>query len=187
MTDTAVQGYTIADLEALPSEPPFDGRRYELLGGSIIMSPSPTPRHQLASFRLTKLLDDAVPPGHTVFHAPIELDLPSEQRVVPDIVVVPNTSILEKRLALPVLLLVELVSPSSVLYDLNVKREAYAAAGIDHYWVLDTRPGHERFLAHARSADGDLTVVTTSTEMISVTEPLPISVTLADLLTVSDR
>jgi Uma2 family endonuclease len=124
---------TVADLEAMPD----DGRRYELIGGAIVMTPAPVPVHQRISRRLQRLLEEAAPPGHEVFYAPIDLDLPGEQRVQPDLVVVPATSVGEKRLVLPVLLVVEIVSAGSRTNDAVTKRTTYAEAGIPAYWMVD--------------------------------------------------
>src|ERR1051325_5456407 len=66
---------------AHPEAMPDDGRRYELIGGAIVMTPAPGPAHQRVSRRLLMLLEAATPTGHEVFDAPIDLDLPGEQRV----------------------------------------------------------------------------------------------------------
>jgi Uma2 family endonuclease len=124
---------SLADLEAMPD----DGRRYELIGGAIVMTRAPGPAHQRVSRRLVARLEAAVPPGHEVFDAPIDLDLPGEQRVQPDLVVVPLSSVGEKRLSLTVLLVVEIVSGGSRTQDTVTKRAVYAAAGIPAYWIVD--------------------------------------------------
>jgi Uma2 family endonuclease len=124
---------TFADLEAMPD----DGRRYELIGGAIVMTPAPGPKHQLVSARLLRLLDDALPEGHAVLASPIDLDLPGEQRVQPDLVVLPWSSVGEKRLSLPVLLVVEIISGGSRTQDTVTKPAIYAAAGIPGYWIID--------------------------------------------------
>jgi Uma2 family endonuclease len=124
---------TVADLEAMPD----DGRRYELIGGAIWITAPPGPAHQRISRRLLALLEVAAPPGHEVFDAPIDLDLHGEQRVQPDRVVVPSSSIGQKRLSLPVLLVVEIVSGGSKTQDTVTKRAVYAAAGIPAYWIVD--------------------------------------------------
>lgn len=128
---------TIADLEAMPD----DGRRYELIGGAIVMTPAPGTTHQRISRRLLVLLEAAIPPGHEVFHAPIDLDLPGEQRVQPDLIVAPHSSVGQKRLSLPVLLVVEIVSGGSTTNDTVTKRAVYAAAGIPAYWIVDPAGG----------------------------------------------
>jgi Uma2 family endonuclease len=124
---------TIADLEAMPQ----DGRRYELIGGAIVMTPAPSTVHQRVVLRLARLLQDACPPDHEVFVAPTDLDLPGEQRVEPDLVITPTASISYERLRVPVLLVVEIVSPESRTNDLVTKRATYAEAGIAHYWLVD--------------------------------------------------
>jgi Uma2 family endonuclease len=124
---------SLADLEAMPD----DGRRYELIGGAIVMTPAPGPAHQRVSRRLLALLEAAIPPGHEAFHAPIDLDLDGDQRVQPDLVVVPTSSVGEQRLGLPVLIVVEIVSAGSGTHDTITKRAVYAAAGIPAYWIVD--------------------------------------------------
>jgi Uma2 family endonuclease len=125
--------FTFADLEAMPD----DGRRYELVGGAIVMTPAPEPVHQLVSARLQRVLEDAIPDDHAVFGAPIDLDLPGVQRVQPDLVVLPWSSVGKKRLVLPVLLVVEIVSAGSRTHDTVTKRTVYAEAGIPCYWLVD--------------------------------------------------
>src|SRR4051812_15673183 len=58
---------TIADYAALPED---DQRRWELLEGNLLMSPSPTPRRMIAVARL---------------HGMVESQLPSGLRAVPDV------------------------------------------------------------------------------------------------------
>jgi len=178
MSLTTTEGLTIADLEAMPD----DGHRYELLGGSIVVNAAPAPRHQRASGVLYRLLVPTCPPGHEVLYAPVDLDLPGGQRVEPDLVVAPTASIGEQRLSLPVLLVVELVSPSTAVWDTVAKRAAYAEAGIEHYWMVDTRKGQERFTALSLpSGAREYRVVTESDARIDVEDPIAVSVPLAAL------
>ena len=140
------------------------------------------PRHQVASGVVNDLLRRACPPDHQVLYAPVDLDLPGGQRVEPDLVVVPRSSIGEQRLSLPVLLVVELVSPSTAVWDTVAKRAAYAEAGIEHYWLVDTRKGQERFTALSLpSGAGEYEVVAESDEEIDVHDPVAVSVPLTAL------
>jgi len=165
---------SLADLEAMPD----DGRRYELVGGAIVMTPAPGSTHQLVSARLLRLLEDALPEGHAVFHAPIDLDLPGEQRVQPDLVVLPWSSVGEKRLSLPVLLVVEIVSAGSRTHDTVTKRSVYAAAGIPAYWLVD--PEAETIQALRLHDDG---TYHTDSEgpTVSVNWPLSVDIDIAAL------
>lgn len=92
---TAVEtagGFTRADLDAMPD----DGRRYELLNGTIIVSAAPGPPHQNAAFRLARLLDDALPSGTDMFIAPLDVALPTGDVLEPDVLVVRTGTITDK-------------------------------------------------------------------------------------------
>ena len=49
---------TREDLDALPE----DGWRHELVDGALVMTPSPSARHQIAAFELAVQLRAACPP-----------------------------------------------------------------------------------------------------------------------------
>ena len=142
---------TLADLEAMPD----DGRRYELIGGVIVMTPAPGPKHQLISARLLRLLEDGAPDGHAVLAAPIDLDLPGEQRVQPDLVV-------------------EIISGGSRTQDTVTKRAVYAAAGIPAYWIID--PEADELTALRLDADGSYQPYAQGSQTLTVDWPLPVQV-----------
>lgn len=125
--------FTAADLEDTPD----DGRRYEVIDGALVVTPAPRPVHQTVSSRFWAQLDAACPPGLVVFQSPIELLLPDGSVVQPDLVVVAEEGVGEKRLTGPARLVVEVLSPGSVTNDLVTKRAAYARAGIGSYWIVD--------------------------------------------------
>ena len=165
-------GLTIADLEAMPD----DGRRYELIGGAIVMTPAPGVDHQRVSRRLQRLLEDAWP-AMEIFNAPIDLDLPGEQRVEPDLVVVERGRT-GPRLQLPVGLVVEVVSPGSQTNDRVTKRAAYAEAGIPAYWIVDPARGVVTCL---RLEGGEYRVVAEGSR-VGVESPVALRVDLPALL-----
>ncbi len=170
MTDTDT-GLTVEDLEAMPD----DGRRYELIGGAIVMTPAPEVGHQRVSRRLQSLLEAAWP-GMEVFNAPIDVDLPDGQRVQPDLVVVERGRT-GKRLVLPVALVVEIVSPGSTVNDRVTKLGVYAAAGIGHYWLVDPRAG----LAVCHVLDGEAYRVAAEGPVVETTEPVAVRIDVAAL------
>ena len=124
-------GATLADLEAMPGD---DGNRYELIDGHIIVSPWPS-HYGGVSFHLGPILAHAVPPGHASYRL-CRLDLPNEQRIFPDLMVAPHTSVGDRGVAGPVLLLVEVLSGLSD-EDMARKRAAYIAAEVPAYWLID--------------------------------------------------
>ncbi|MGI8684250.1 MAG: Uma2 family endonuclease [Acidimicrobiales bacterium] len=171
MTDTDT-GLTVEDLEAMPD----DGRRYELIGGAIVMTPAPEVGHQRVSRRLQSLLEAAWP-RMEVFDAPIDVDLPDGQRVQPDLVVVERGRT-GKRLTLPVALVVEIVSPGSTVNDRVTKLGVYAGAGIGHYWLVDPRAG----LATCYVLDGDTYRVAVEGPVVEATEPVAVRIDVAALV-----
>lgn len=76
-------------------------------------------------------------PDHELFVAPIDVYLDAFTMVEPDLVVVPKTSVGEKRLTLPVDLAIEVLLPSSQWTDRSVKFGRYEQAGIAGFWLVD--------------------------------------------------
>lgn len=174
MTTITSNAFTVDDLEAMPD----DGKRYELIGGAIVMTPAPEPVHQRVVLGLVRRIEDACPSGHEVFVSPIDLDLPGGQRVEPDIIVVPYASVGEKRLAGPALLVVEIVSPGSVVNDRVTKREVYAEAGVPAYWIVDPHAGT---LLALRLVDGRYVPYADTAGPVTLDWPIRISFSVADL------
>ncbi len=167
-----ITGLTVADLEAMPD----DGRRYELIGGAIVMTPAPGLDHQRVSFRLQCLLAEAWP-GMEVFDAPVDLDLPGAQRVQPDLVAVERGRS-GTRLSLPVGLVVEIVSPGSLTNDRVTKRATYATAGISAYWIVDP----DRGLITCLVLDGAEYRIAAEGASVTVDDPVSLRVDLRALL-----
>ena len=125
---------TRADLD----ESPKDGRRYELIDGVLVVSPSPSWLHQRAAFRLAKLLDAERGEDVEVFTAPLDVDVSDDTLMQPDILVVRSDRLGDggRLTGLPELA-VEVLSPSTRRFDLVLKRSRYEAAGCPSYWVID--------------------------------------------------
>lgn len=154
---------------------PDDGRRYELIGGAIVMTPAPELGHQRVSRRFQRLLESAWP-DMEVFAAPVDLDLPGGQRVQPDLVVVePGRT--GKRLVLPVALVVEIVSYGSTVNDRVTKFEVYATAGISHYWVLDLPAG----MAACYTLDAGAYRLVAKGPVIETSNPVAVRIDIAAL------
>jgi Uma2 family endonuclease len=132
-----VPRYTVADLDLLPD----DGNRYEVLAGTLLVTPSPGSAHQGVAARLTALFASHLLARRLGLFSPGVVTLPPMTQLEPDLLVVPPrfapgtpwSEISEHWLV------VEIVSPSSRVYDREFKRDAYLALGVREVWLVDVR------------------------------------------------
>jgi Uma2 family endonuclease len=127
---------TVADLESLPD----DGHRYELIDGTLIVSPAPGWGHQEVQIALALLLRQHCPSGIRALAAPFEVRLAMDTAVQPDVLVARYADMRSRNLPVPPLLAVEVRSPSTALIDRNLKRATYERFGIESYWLVDPDP-----------------------------------------------
>lgn len=127
---------TVDDLDAMPD----DGHRYELIDGTLIVSPGPELRHHALQSGLLRLLFSACPDDLFVLSAPTDTVLADDTVVQPDALVVRRTDLVGRKLTATPLLAVEILSPSTRLIDLNLKKARYERAGVPSYWVVDPDP-----------------------------------------------
>jgi Uma2 family endonuclease len=132
--------WTYEDYRRLPD----DGWRYEVLRGSLHMSPAPGSRHQASLRNLTFLVLTYLQshPLGEVYFAPFDVLLPGglAAPVQPDLVFVSRERlglISERGLEGAPDLVAEILSPSNWLDDRRTKFEIYAQAGVREYWILD--------------------------------------------------
>lgn len=128
-------GYSLSDLWELPD----DGRRRELVGGVLYVTPRPRTRHQQVVLRLgCRLLEWADVHGGQVFPG-VNVDPDEATHFEPDVAVLRPGREVDDVLSLtrPPDLVVEVSSPSTRDYDLGVKRERYVAAGASEFWFVD--------------------------------------------------
>ena len=152
MTSDVPQVVTLADWVPGPQQGdwtydqyaalPYDGKRYEIVNGVLLMAPSPTGPHQdtvgevflhlRSHLKLTGL--------GLVRLAPFDVELTPKDVFQPDIFVVMNTHldrVLEKKVAGAPDLVVEVASPGTVAYDRLTKYDTYERAGVLEYWIIN--------------------------------------------------
>lgn len=164
------QPLTWDDLQKLPD----DGRRFELVDGVLLVSPAPVPLHQLVVTNLAVLLHPVCPSDARVLGAPVDWHISEHTVFEPDLVVVERFDPLVRYIEKTPLLAVEVLSPSTKLRDLGLKRRYYGDAGLPWYWIVDPemprltvlRLENGRFVEHA-VATGDQPYV--ATEPVEVT------------------
>lgn len=125
--------WTVDNLRALPD----DGLQYELADGLLLVTPAPRPPHQRAAGRLFTVLNGACPPDLEVFFAPLDFQPTRRRSLQPDVLVVRKQDIGQTAIERPLVLAVEVLSPSTRAKDLILKRELYASSGVASYWAVD--------------------------------------------------
>ncbi|HWZ44102.1 MAG TPA: Uma2 family endonuclease [Candidatus Saccharimonadales bacterium] len=115
--------------------------RYELDGGDLIVTPSPTPWHNIVAFRLMRALSAFVNThdlGLTIAETDFRLPLAVRK---PDVAFIPNGRVGELDLHhTPIegapTLAVEVISPGNSAVDVRKKLTQYLAAGAEAVWLV---------------------------------------------------
>jgi Uma2 family endonuclease len=118
---------------------PDDGTRYELLEGMLLVTPAPSLAHQVVATRLAATLTSALRGSGAIVVAVGAIQRGKHTQLQPDVLVCPPgvRPTLNWRDVREWWLAVEVLSPSSRLYDREVKRGAYLALGVQEYWIAD--------------------------------------------------
>ena len=129
--------YTADMVRALPD----DGNRYEVVYGELLVTPAPRPWHQIVVHRLSVALELYLrqQPAGVVLSAPADISWGPDVLVQPDVFVVPadEARTLTWSRMRTLLLVAEVLSPSSVKGDRFLKRLRYREARVPLYWVVD--------------------------------------------------
>jgi Uma2 family endonuclease len=139
--------------------------------------------HQRVAQRLSVWLDDQLPDDLTAL-SDFEVVVESGPLVTvraPDVVIIRDLGG-ENAPRVPagdVLVAVEVVSPSTGRTDRLTKPVEYADAGIPHYWLVEMDP---LSITAYTLVDGDYEVVAQSSEILSVLEPVPMTIDVQRLI-----
>lgn len=169
--------WTVDDLDQLPD----DGLQYELIDGVLIVTPAPVVGHQRLVGELYMLLRQACPTDLEVLFAPVDFQPDRRTSVQPDLLALRRGDAGEKNVQRPLLLAVEILSPSTRRKDLLLKPSVYAAAGVASYWIIDpTEPSviawdlvDGEYVEAGRAVKG---------ETLALTGPFAVRITPEDLI-----
>jgi Uma2 family endonuclease len=112
---------------------PDDGLRHEVLDGALFVSPAPSRLHQRAVGRLYELLAPYTRENHVgeTLMSPADIEFSPRRLLQPDLFVVPDASPRGTwRDVKSLLLVVEVLSPSTARADRHAKRTIYLDEGI---------------------------------------------------------
>jgi Uma2 family endonuclease len=145
--------WTAEMLRALPD----DGKRYEIVRGELLVTPSPSWTHQRAVRELIILIGAYLfaGSGAEVLQSPADIELEADSIVQPDVFVFPRAAgqtVSGWADARRLLLAIEILSPGTARYDRILKRQLYLQHMVPEYWIVDCdarcierwRPSDER-------------------------------------------
>ena len=149
----------------------------------LLVSPAPTPLHQVVVLETAVLSKEACPHDMRVLPAPLSVRPSKTTELQPDVLVARKADLTGKDLPTAPLLAVEVLSPSSVLKDLNLKKAAYQRMGVQNYWVIDPRRASlTAFELDRRDFTYQLIAEVVGDKTFEATQPFAVSVVPQDLL-----
>jgi Uma2 family endonuclease len=130
--------YTAEDYMMLEEGAPF-----QLINYDLIMSPSPTPAHQVLSVRIVNaifnFLESKNDDGFLV-SAPMDVKFDDGNILQPDVLYISaerKSEIVKDRIEGAPDLVIEILSPSNAYYDLRQKKDIYQKFGVKEYIIID--------------------------------------------------
>jgi Uma2 family endonuclease len=129
--------YTADMVRAMPD----DGNRYEVVYGELLVTPAPRPWHQVLLSRLTLALGNYLSdqPAGVLLSSPADISWGPDVLMQPDLFVAATDEVrsLTWSRVQTLLLVAEVLSPSTARADRFLKRLRYREAGVPLYWVVD--------------------------------------------------
>jgi Uma2 family endonuclease len=121
---------------------PDDGNRYEVVYGELLVTPAPRLWHQRLVLRLASALEEYLarhPGAGVAVTSPADISWGEDVLVQPDVFVVPveQARALEWSAIRHLLLVAEVLSPSTPRHDRFTKRRRYQDARVPLYWIVD--------------------------------------------------
>ncbi len=116
-------------------------KRYELIEGELLRTPSPITNHQRISRRLEFILEKFITGNNLgeLFDAPYDVYFDNENVVQPDLLFISKDRlhiIGEKNVHGAPDLVIEIISENSAYRDMVQKKKLYAKFGVKEYWVV---------------------------------------------------
>ncbi|MEV5081725.1 Uma2 family endonuclease [Streptomyces sp. NPDC093064] len=145
-------GWTVDDLHTLPGLPPHT----EMIDGSLVFVSPQRYFHSIVIDLLVSGLRRTTPPRLKVTRE-MTVVIDRKNGPEPDVSVIRAEAVTSRSQtsfrASDVVLAVEVVSPDSESRDRDTKPRKYAAAGIDHFWLVEMVGEEERPVVHVYERD----------------------------------
>ncbi len=119
-----------------------EDKRYEIIDGNAYMVPAPLTRHQRIIFNLTQMFTEYlnVKPLGDLWIAPVDVVLTDHDIVQPDLLFISKerkSIVTEANVQGAPDWVCEILSPSSIEKDRDLKLKLYSRHGVKEYWIID--------------------------------------------------
>src|ERR1041385_2344332 len=156
-TSPLVKSYTLEEFWELPE--PLDHSKLELIAGVLYMTPTPGQLHNNTVSRLNRLIADHLTKTRdngTLYVPRAGIVKGPNSWLEPDLFYVAADTKATSDPKYPQYLstadlVIEVISPSSAIYDRNTKADTYAALGVKELWLVDEASG----IIEVRTLKGD--------------------------------
>lgn len=156
-TSPLVKTYTLEEFWELPE--PEDHSKLELIAGVLYMTPTPTQLHNNAASRLMRVLTEFLIQSDdkgTLYFPRAGIIRGPNSWLEPDLFYVAAGTQAFRDPYYPQYMstadvVIEVISPSSAIYDRNTKADTYAALGVKELWLVDEASG----IIELRTLEGD--------------------------------
>ena len=141
IAETGVKKMTVAEFRELDVADD-DTFFYELIDGDLVKRNAPTPKHQDILSELNDQIKPFVKQNQLgrVFFAPVDVFLDENSAPQPDYVFVSKNSehiITGNGIEGVPTLVIEIISPTSIVRDRFTKKNLYERFGVPEYWLVD--------------------------------------------------
>ena len=164
---------TVDDITGLPED-----LRYELIDGRLVLTPVGLPIHQILATKTVNALDENCR-GPFVANQEQALRASRRTELRPDAMLIRAEGAYRSPVwPADVLLVVEIISPSSRRSDRFDKMKRYADVGIPLYWIVDPLADRVTFSEFALAPDGAYQRRVHTDHRVELDEPWPITLDL---------
>jgi Uma2 family endonuclease len=167
--------WTLEEVLALPDD---RSQRVELVDGALLVSPLGTARHQRLVWWVCSALAAACPPALEALPG-LNVGLSGGRMLIPDVTV---NHVGFDGLLLPVddlVLAAEVLSPSTRLQDLTLKKRLYAEAGVPFYLVVDPKGAEPVATLHELDGIEYVEIARSEGRLLKLERPFPVTIELS--------
>src|SRR5262245_51528578 len=138
MPAQSAKRWTADEARRLNEANPLPWPHYEVIDGELLVSAAPRYLHQRAVKELLFVLEQLIGrPEIEVLPGPADIELEADSTLSPDVMVFPRVEVRHWTDVTSLLLVIEVLSPSTARTDRVKKRDYFMRNDVGEYWIVD--------------------------------------------------